>query len=1291
MKDKNVYPYYENAVAEYLSKYKEILFVPGRAVQARELTGVQTLKQQQDIENWNTVYKHGSIVDGCDVTIITSGSITYAKLASGKFYYDGRILTVDEQSITIDGTGTENLGFYVEETFITHSTDDDLLDRAYGVTNYGLAGADRLKIDVLFVIVKDAVTPRVTLESYEKYDDEDGVNKIWNLEGGIVQNYIRKPDYSLISKTLAQRTFHESGHYLVEGMNLQTELANDSDEITITITPGICYVYGYSNIFVVNKSVDNDKSLELKQYLNEPHTFSTGTYLYELIYPYVDTSSTITITAIVRKTIYITRGGGDYDAFEDIYGTEYTSIESIVSIPGYVEDTDYELLNDQVHWLGGGSRPGGGVDYTNTFRYYKDSVRDTDFTVILDPYQTLDIYYVSWLGVDDPDDGTNFLVDYYIYLARTDLISIDKDGNIIVKQGSSTYYDETKIPAFGNDTLPIGWIKFLPGKDWDSCIIYEYNFRRSTMFDLHYLRERVDTLEENLSYLALEREVKEGEDTTLMTGLFVDDFTTLYRCDVEHDDYNIATNLLQGQILLQSEELLYALNRSNDVLTDIETWTDSDSIKVAYTMDYTSTNVFFEQKLKSDTMNLNPYGFILNLPVAKLDPKSDFWVKETVKEKTIVQNKVTEVETNIHQLQWVSLPNNTDQLTEKKLTSVGEKVSASKVNITERIITLARNISVTVYGKNFEPISNVTCVCGGIYAPLTAVSPYLNETDGGTSTGKIIVAANGTFKGTFTIPQNVKSGNIKVEFIDDNNPNNVATIVFRSKGIQKIIENQTLITRNFSKTVDIYNILPPNKSVSTQETLPDTIIEIPKTKPAINPDIIDLTKDPLAQSFIFKDDKVIISIDLWFGTKADDAVKPQVADDYYNDAAFSPIYPAILNIGYMTNGFPDSTQIIHSQEIYPEDITTSLYGTTATNIVLEKPVFIPALKDFYISIGSKSTEYTVFVAVMEDEDLESGNVIMKQAYQDGSLFASSNGITWTAVQEKDLAIRLYEGVYPSTSTITLPEVTFPYTTWTGYGRFLFINDYIEPPRTKVFYYYSTDSGTTWNLFNPADEIALSFLGTALKFKIELSTDVETLTPIIELDNNLIFFKYDISEQGQYRTLETEDIPEYNSVKLIVDESAPSGTAIHKEFSIDSGTTWFRLVRDAIDSRDIGKNFYKNIYLFEFELLQKLTLSSSTGYSVGDNIKYVGSVDYTGKITAIDGVDVYIILNDDGETRFTDSHQLTNGTTTKDIDSVEDYLSEPTWPTDWTGRILMESTSVFKSPVVMNYRAIMKII
>jgi hypothetical protein len=395
----------------------------------------------------------------------------------------------------------------------------------------------------------------------------------------------------------------------------------------------------------------------------------------------------------------------------------------------------------------------------------------------------------------------------------------------------------------------------------------------------------------------------------------------------------------------------------------------------------------------------------------------------------------------------------------------------------------------------------------------------------------------------------------------------------------------------------------------------------------------------------------------------------------------------------MRNGVPDSKNVIHYQEIYPDNITTSLYGTTATNIVLDKPVFIPAMTEFFISIGSKSTEYTVFVAQLGENDLSTNQIVMKNPYQDGVLFTSSNGITWSAVQEKDLAIKLYEGTFAETGSFITENISFPQSTWTGFGRFILYNNVRETPYSKAQFYYTIDDGTTWYTFNPGDEINVDSAAAEFKIKCEF-TGNGTTTPIVDYESNLIFFKYDVTQIGQYRTFETDDVPAYNNIKIIVDENQAAGTNIIHEFCIETAAAnniWFRMVQDAVDEVDIGKGFSKNTYEFDFDLLQKLTVSSVSGFAVGDDVKYTGAPADTAKITAIDTTNkfIWIILNDDGETRFTDSHELTNGTTTIAIDTVTDYTSEPSWPTIWTGRILVESVNYWKTPCIMNYRSIMK--
>ena len=1303
MKNLNIFPYYADHENQYEKKYKTVLFKPGKVLQARELIESQTLALMQNKETMDTLYKQGSIVSGCDITIDEENN--KAILSNGQFYYDSRVLSVDEQNVDITCSGTEKLGLYVEETFVSASTDSELTDPASGYKNYGLDGADRLKIDVKLVKIIATPETKITLPTGQMYDDENNLTQIWDLLDGVVQNYVRKPDYSLLSQTLAKRTYDESGNYLVEGMKLDTEQSKDSDKIKVVVGAGICYVKGFDNTFIIPHSIEVNKALTTQDFLNEPHLFTTGTLSYELIKPYVVTDplvKLITVTAVVRETINIARGSGDYDSFEDVYGTIYSSIESIIDIPGYVQGTDYELSADMIHWIG--SKPSTSTNYEVTFRYYKNCIRDTDFELTKDAES--DAYTIDWIITGDlPDNNTNFLVDYSTYMARTDLFSIDKFGNIIQKSGVDVNWNETLIPPFNSEMLPLGWIKFLPGKDYDSAIINEYTFKRTTMMELHRIKKRVSDLEQDVATLALEKETQEGELASSLTGIFVDPFTLLYKADTEHADYYASTNLIDGELQMVSDSIEIDFDRTSDSRVNITEWIDGLNIPKYLTCKKNSEQAFFTNTLKSDVMNLNPHGFIKLSPMAVLNPSGDSWINTQVVEKTIINNVVKNTATNIHQLQWAYNPDNTTQLEKSTIVNIGKTVGTEKVEIGNRLITYARQKTITVKGSNFEPASTLTATFGGMYVPLTAVSPYRNLYTGGTNTYKVIVASDGSFKATFTVPAGVKNGDIELTFTDEYS--NSATVVYRSKGINKIIENRTTITSTAQKITDVYEIVSPVKTITTPVT-PPAVISAPtpvaggssKAKMMESLHGENVTKDPLAQSFIFKEDKVLVAFDLFFATKADDNDKPVVEDDYYNTSAFQPTIPAILQIGYMKNGVPDAENIIYYQEIMPDEITTSLYGDTPTHITLKKPVFIPAMQDFFISIGSKSTEYTVYVSVLGQEDIVSGNKIMKQPYQDGVLFTSSNGITWTAEQDKDLTIVLYEGIYETSASFTTENIVFPQSGWSGFGRFMFAQDFNEIPGTNVQYYYSLDNGTTWVAFNPSDEINLAIACTQLKIKCELTSaqnidDEYVLTPIINVDSNLIFFKYDISQINQYRMKSMENVPAYNNVKIILDENIPSGTACNKEFtclSNSGGQVWFRLVHDPVEELDIGNGYLRRTFVFDFNLLQRLTVDTLTGFTVGDSLEIFGESTTRGKIVAVDTINnyIYVLLHNDTVTRFQSSDEITvDGVYTATVSAIYDYTSDPTWPEIFTGRLLMESSYYFKTPSLMNYRAIMK--
>lgn len=70
--DLNVSPYYDDAADAIANNYTRILFKPGYAVQARELTQLQSILQDQVGKFGNHVFKNGSVVAGCEFKLDTA-------------------------------------------------------------------------------------------------------------------------------------------------------------------------------------------------------------------------------------------------------------------------------------------------------------------------------------------------------------------------------------------------------------------------------------------------------------------------------------------------------------------------------------------------------------------------------------------------------------------------------------------------------------------------------------------------------------------------------------------------------------------------------------------------------------------------------------------------------------------------------------------------------------------------------------------------------------------------------------------------------------------------------------------------------------------------------------------------------------------------------------------------------------------------------------------------------------------------------------------------------------------
>ena len=74
--DFNVSPYYDDYDGD--KKFHRVLFKPAVALQARELTQLQTILQSQVSRFGNNIYKEGTIIEGCQIKL--DGDYDYIKI-----------------------------------------------------------------------------------------------------------------------------------------------------------------------------------------------------------------------------------------------------------------------------------------------------------------------------------------------------------------------------------------------------------------------------------------------------------------------------------------------------------------------------------------------------------------------------------------------------------------------------------------------------------------------------------------------------------------------------------------------------------------------------------------------------------------------------------------------------------------------------------------------------------------------------------------------------------------------------------------------------------------------------------------------------------------------------------------------------------------------------------------------------------------------------------------------------------------------------------------------------------
>ena len=204
----------------------------------------------------------GTIIAGTPFATTVASNATAtgsaASIGEGVYFIRGTFVRVPKQTLILDyytNTPSYRVGLRVDEQIITAKDDSALYDNAKGFTNYAAPGADRFKISL--TLTKKSLTDTTDIDFVE----------LLRVKDGAIKKVEVKSSYSLIRDYLAQRTYDESGDYVVDPFefslnnSLNNRLGNDGlffsnektdqggtpsdDLMCIKFSPGKAYVKGY--------------------------------------------------------------------------------------------------------------------------------------------------------------------------------------------------------------------------------------------------------------------------------------------------------------------------------------------------------------------------------------------------------------------------------------------------------------------------------------------------------------------------------------------------------------------------------------------------------------------------------------------------------------------------------------------------------------------------------------------------------------------------------------------------------------------------------------------------------------------------------------------------------------------------------------------------------------------------------------------------------------------------------------------------------------------------------------
>lgn len=979
-------------------------------------------------------------------------------------------------------------------------------------------------------------------ESVQITLNDNTASILYSLTDGELLSVVSTEDLTQLDKinaTLARRTFEESGNYKVSGLTLSDKQQSDDDYIYITLEAGKAYVRGYE----VNKDTAYTVRLErantLRSVENEPKTYRSTVSKYALNNNYPN--SIKKLVSIVQVTRNITRGN-------IVGGTDYLpaglvpAVEIVSITQGgttYVNGTDFQLLNDGVDWSIGNNAPAAGSSYSCTWTYNKTMVKDVDYEL----ESSEDYYngYVKFLEGDKPVNGTQFTINYDFKLCRRDVIALDMYGNVVVTKGQSDILRTVESPSVdSNHVLALGSVLLKPMSS--EVAIINNNTKAIQMLDLYNMLSRINDIEYNQAVSDLDQEAADGEAATELRGVFTDGFIGITKADTYHSEWSATIDLDNKELTLPFTTSV--TNLVPDTANNYRAGKFGRLITAPY-----SEITLLSQNLVSGSIRVNSYNAFPKTPVLSLNPEIDNWVDE---EKITVQGGTKTGSVTLRR--WWYHKNESWAQSEKALwqsygyADGGESLGWSNGNYTAQITTIESVINtaimymrqkrVDVSVQNLEP--NSDNIVATFNGSAVALTPTLARYQG-TGNGTLKADASGNAYGYFTVPANVLCGTVEVKVYASNTPSLAGTANYTANG-----SKQTTTEKVWTQKITIR------------------------------------ASDPLAQSFQFENDQFVTGVGLYF------------LDKDLNE-------PVTVQVRNMVNGYPGN--VVYAEKVIQgASIKTSTTASEETKVVFDNPVYCNAGEQYCYTILSNSDVDSVWIAETTKNDINTNTQISKNPYLNGTMFSSSNALTWTAHQSQDMKFNIYGAKFETSGQITFNAIS-----GVSFDRIMVMSDESIPTGCSITWQYAINEGG-WLPIETYDDRDLTEVATTVQLRCTIGATTTT-SPAIAADS-LILCGFANQASGAYVSKNVGVTSGFNTVKIVLDAYTPTHSNYNVYFATDTnGENW--QVPDYKGEEQVSSQFKQHTYektltekAFNYRVKIELTTSDQINRPRIQNLKNI---------------------------------------------------------------------------------------